>query len=225
MWQTQEKLGKLYITDGTATICMGSNRNQTRRTAEIEINRRNDGGDPTKVVHDDKTILKLCHWGAKHLKRLFRIYNRHIANYDERFMISSMSYVRAIKYFKPNPDNGFTVYYQRTLWRIAHTYFIKETTTTVAKPLKPLKTGIKITDDMVKHTQRHTLGQSQPKIYQLTPIPYQILHARDAQIIKDIIENDHTFEKIAETNHMSRQRIHQIYKRGIQKLKNHYLAQ
>ena len=224
MWTIQDKNGKLYITDGTATICMGNNKQQTRRTAEIEAERRNNGGDPTRIIHDDNTIEKLCRWGAKHLKKLFRIHNKYTASYDERLMISNMSYVRASQYFKPNPENGFTTYYQRILWRLAHAYFIQKIPSHFIKPLKPITTGIKITDDMIKHTQRHTLGTRQPTILELPPIPYQILHPRDAQIVRDIIENDYTFEKVAETSGMSRQRAHQLYKRSIKRLKLYYLA-
>lgn len=225
MWTVHQFERKIYITNGTDIICMGKDRTHTLRTAEAEATRRNNGGDPTRIEHDNETILRLCRWGAKHIRKLFKIYKKKCAPYDERYAISSMCYVRAIQYFKPNQKNGFTIYYQKALWRIAYAHFIQRVTTSIDKPLKPLTTGATITDDMIKHSQRHTLGKEQPKIYDITPIPYNKLHARDASIVRDIIENDQTFEETSKTHGLTKQRVHQLYLRGIRMLREYYLAQ
>jgi len=220
-WTISKHEDMLYLTNGTDTITWGKNTQLARSSLRYELNRRNSGGDPNKIEHSPKTILKLCHWATKRTRHYLYHRLETWQDYDDILSICGSVYTNCIKHYNPYSGNTFTTYYYSSIKRaINEKYFSK--IKKLGRPLNQYITNININDKVLMNTAKHTMS-SIPNYTEYDKLPLHLLKPNQKKILLKRLTGK-TLEEIANEEKITKQRICQIMGTTIKRLQVHYSA-
>jgi RNA polymerase sigma factor (sigma-70 family) len=216
MWYTKTKDGYVYTTNDCVDIKIGrENKKYSLRIAQNEANRRNIDNDIKNIEFPKEDIIKMTTYFSRKLASKFKEKYKIKLDLEEAKNIALYVYCSCQKYFIPGEVLFMTYFYTSFFRRIYEIYFVKN------RRRKDNYQLITINDKVISKSKHSTLKQPQEEKV-VFYINLNVLPIHHRQIVIDHYFNEKSFQSIADELGVTRQRIQQITKKCVERLRDQF---
>lgn len=216
MWYTKTKDGYVYTTNDCLDIKIGrENKKYSLRIAQEEANRRNLNPDAKGLEFPKEDILQMTRYFSIKLSSRFKQKYKIKLDLEETKNIALHVYCNCQKYFIPGETLFMTYFYRSLFRRVYEIYFRKN------KRRKNNYKLITINDKVISEAKYSTLRQQEEKKVSVS-VNLNVLSVRHRQIVIDHYLNEKSFQSIADDLGVTKQRIQQITKKCIERLRDQF---
>jgi len=215
MWYTKTKDGYVYTTNDCVDIKIGrENKKYSLRIAQEETNRRNLNPDAKGLEFPKKDIFKMTTYFSRKLASRFKEKYKIKLDLEETKNIALHVYCSCQKYFIPGEVLFMTYFYRSFFRRMYEVYFRKN------KRKKNNYKLITINDKVISKAKHSTLRKEKEEV--VFSVNFNVLPVEHRQIVIDHYLNERSFQSIADELGVTRQRIQQITKKCIERLRDQF---
>ena len=216
MWYTKTKDGYVYTTNDCVDIKIGrENKKYSLRIAQEEANRRNLNQDAKGLEFPKEDILQMTRYFSRKLASKFKEKYKIKLDLEETKNIALHVYCSCQKYFIPGEVLFMTYFYRSFFRRVYEVYFRKN------KRRKNNYKLITINDKVISEAKHSTLRQQEEKKVSFS-VNLNVLPIHHRQIVIDHYLNEKSFQSIADDLGVTRQRIQQITKKCVERLRDQF---
>jgi RNA polymerase sigma factor (sigma-70 family) len=216
MWHTKTKDGYVYTTNDCLDIKIGKqDKKYSLRIAKHEANRRNINNDVKNIEFPKEDILKMTRYFSRKLVSRFKEEYKIKLDLEETKNMALYVYCSCQKYFIPGEVLFMTYFYKSLFRRVYEVYFRKN------KRRKNNYKLITINDKVISKAKHSTLRQQEEKKVSVS-VNLNVLPIHHRQIVIDHYLNEKSFQSIADGLGVTRQRIQQITKKCVERLRDQF---
>ena len=216
MWHTKTKDGYVYATNNCLDIKIGrENKKYSLRVAQEEANRRNLNPDAKGLEFPKEDIFKMTTYFSRKIANRFKEKYKIKLDLEETKNIALHVYCSCQKYFIPG-EVLFMTYFHRSLFRRIYELYFRKNQVRKKNNYKL----ITINDKVLSKAKHSTIRKSKEEV--VISFNFNVLPADHKQIVIEHYLNERSFQSIADELGVTRQRIQQITKKCIERLRDQF---